>query len=194
MPTDFVIVRHGDPAAGGVEDPPLSDLGRRQAEATARHLARSGEALAAIYVSPLRRATESAQPLAAALGLEPRIEERVAEYDYGQIYYSEKHAAEMGAEMALSVMERMQSPEFRSRVLAGLDAIEAAHPDQAVAVVCHGGVISVAVTAAVYNETLMFLPEYGSITRIRSHGGGLRNLVSYNEHSWLPTSPTGVGP
>lgn len=192
MPTDFVIVRHGDPAAGGVEDPGLSELGRRQAEAAAGALA--GADLVALYVSPLRRARESAEPLARITGLRPVVEERVAEFDHGQIYYSEKHAADLEADQALSILEGMQRPEFRDRVLAGFDAIEAAHPDGTVAVVCHGGVISILVAAAVYNQSLMFLPEYGSVTRVRSHGGGLRNLVSYNEASWLAGLDAQDGP
>lgn len=191
MPTEFIIVRHGDPATGGVEDPPLSDLGRRQAEATAAALA--GTAMAALYVSPLLRARQSAEPLALATGLEPVVEERIAEFDQGQIYFSEKHAAEMDAKTMLAKMEALKSPEFRDRVLAGFDAIGAAHPDDTVAVVCHGGVISILVAAAVYNQSLLFLPEYGSVSRVRSHGGGLRSLVSFNETSWL-AGPDESGP
>ncbi len=183
MPTELILVRHGDPAAGGVEDPGLSEVGRLQAQATARQLV--GEPLAALYTSPLRRAIESAEPLAAAVGLEPIVEDRIAEFDNGQVYYSEKHAAEMDAGTAMAKLAAMRSPEFRARVLDGFAAIEAANPDAAVAAVCHGGVISILVGAAVYNDSLIFLPEYGSVTRIRSHGAELRNLISYNEASWL---------
>lgn len=183
MPTEFIIVRHGDPAAGGVEDPPLSELGRRQAASTADALRR--EPVAALYTSPLRRAMESAEPLGRTIGLSPVIEDRVAEFDHGQVYYSEKHAAEMSPDVATAKLAAMRSPEFRERVLAGFDTIAAAHPDGTVAVVCHGGVISVMVGAAVYNHSLIFLPAYGSVTRIHAHTGGLRNLVSYNEASWL---------
>jgi probable phosphoglycerate mutase len=192
VPTDLIIVRHGDPASGGVEDPPLSEFGHRQAGATAEMLGQvvGAEHIDALYVSPLRRARESAEPIGRHLGLTPIVEDRIAEFDHGQVYYSEKHAADMSAEVAMAKLAAMQSPEFRDRVLAGFDAIEAAHPDGAVAVVCHGGVISTIVGAAVYNPTLIFLPEYGSITRVRSHAGGLRNLISYNESSWLPSGPS----
>ncbi|MEM9564053.1 MAG: histidine phosphatase family protein [Actinomycetota bacterium] len=163
MPTELILVRHGDPSAGGVEDPGLSDTGHRQAAATAEQLV--AEPLVALYTSPLRRATESAEPLAAAVGLEPVVDERIAEFDHGQVYYSEKHAAEMDAGTAMAKLAAMRSPEFRERVLAGFGAIEAAHPDGMVAAVCHGGVISILVGAAVYNDSLIFLPEYGSVTR-----------------------------
>ncbi len=187
MPTDLIIVRHGDPAAGGVEDPPLSEFGRRQAAATADAL--GSAAIDALYVSPLRRARESAEPIGQRLGLTPIVEDRIAEFDTGQVYYSEKHTAEMSAEVAMAKLAAMQSPEFRDRVLAGFEAIEAANPEATVAVVCHGGVISTIVGAAVYNQALVFLPEYGSITRVRCHADGLRNLISYNESSWLPPAP-----
>ncbi len=186
MPTELIIVRHGDPTTGGVEDPPLSDLGRRQAMATAERLV--GLEVEAIYVSPLRRARESAEPVGRVLGLDPIVDDRVAEFDHGQIYYSEKHAEQMDAETAVAKLAALQSPEFRDRVLGGFEAIEAAHPDGTAVVVCHGGVISTMVGAAVYNHSLIFLPQNGSITRIRAHTGGLRNLISYNESSWLPSS------
>ncbi len=187
MSTEFIIVRHGEPTSGGVEDPSLSELGRLQAEATAQQLA--AEIVEAVYTSPLQRATQSAAPVGDVLGLDPIVDDRVAEFDSGQVYYSEKHTADMGPEVAMAKLAAMQSPEFQDRVLAGFDAIEAANPDATVAVVCHGGVISTIVGAAVYNPALIFLPEYGSITRVRSHADGLRNLVSYNESSWLPAAP-----
>lgn len=196
MATDFIIVRHGDPAESGVEDPGLSELGQRQVRATAAQLAGNGHGggYAALYTSPLLRAARSAEPIAEALGLEPVVEERVAEFDFGRVYYSEKHAAEMDADTTKSTLDAMQAPDFRQRVLAGFDAIEAAHPDREVIVVSHGGVISTLVSAAVFNPELVFLPEHGSVTRVRSHGGGLRNLVSYNEASWLAGLDRPAGP
>ncbi|MEM7323929.1 MAG: histidine phosphatase family protein [Actinomycetota bacterium] len=186
MPTQFIIVRHGDAAEAGVEDPGLSGAGVRQAEATARYLADApGPSIAAVYTSPLLRARLSAEPVAELLGTPPIIEERVAEFDRARAYYSEHHTDQLAANEAMGLMEAMQGPAFRERVLAGFDAIESAHTDATIVVVCHGGVISTMVSAAVYNESLIFLPAHGSITRIQSHGGGLRNLVSYNEASWL---------
>lgn len=67
-----ILLRHGEPdwAPGGgpsVEDPGLTDFGRRQAEAAVEPLARLK--LDALYVSPYRRAQETAAPLAQATGL-----------------------------------------------------------------------------------------------------------------------------
>jgi 2,3-bisphosphoglycerate-dependent phosphoglycerate mutase len=72
--TRILLVRHGQSEGnvarrfGGHTATPLSALGRRQAEATARALSR--EAVNAIYSSDLPRAVETAAPLARALKLE----------------------------------------------------------------------------------------------------------------------------
>lgn len=73
-PTRLYLIRHGQSAGnaegrfGGHGPTPLSELGRRQAEATARHL--SEEGISAIYSSDLHRAVETASELAKLTGLE----------------------------------------------------------------------------------------------------------------------------
>ena len=73
------LVRHGQAAAGWHEDPDpgLSDAGRAQAEAVAVELAALGPL--PIVTSPLRRAQETAAPLAAAWGVTPTIDPAVSE-------------------------------------------------------------------------------------------------------------------
>jgi probable phosphoglycerate mutase len=76
------LLRHGEPdwtpnGGGSVPDPGLTAYGRAQARAAAARLAR--EPLDAIYVSPFRRARETAAPLAEATGLEPVVVEHLAE-------------------------------------------------------------------------------------------------------------------
>jgi broad specificity phosphatase PhoE len=72
--TRILLIRHGQSEGnaarrfGGHTATPLSALGRRQAEATARALSR--EAITSIYSSDLPRAVETAAPLARALKLE----------------------------------------------------------------------------------------------------------------------------
>jgi broad specificity phosphatase PhoE len=73
----FKLVRHGeveDPRPGlseiGHDDPVLTALGRRQAAAMARKLMQAadrGEALQALYTSPLRAARTTAEALSAVL-------------------------------------------------------------------------------------------------------------------------------
>src|SRR5947199_9207237 len=72
--TRILLIRHGQSQGnaeqrfGGHTATPLSELGRRQAEATARALADEG--VTAIYTSDLLRAVETAEPLARTTGLE----------------------------------------------------------------------------------------------------------------------------
>ena len=68
---ELLLIRHGLPvrhASAGGADPELAPDGVAQAEHLGEYLA--VEAITAIYVSPLRRARETAAPLAAALGIE----------------------------------------------------------------------------------------------------------------------------
>ena len=60
-------------------NPPLSELGHRQAAAAAAWLA--DETFDALYASPLLRARQTAAPIAEAHGLEIQIEDGIAEYD-----------------------------------------------------------------------------------------------------------------
>ncbi|MCF3172540.1 bifunctional RNase H/acid phosphatase [Streptomyces sioyaensis] len=89
-PATFVLLRHGETAltpekrfsGSGGTDPELSAAGRRQAEATATALAARGT-IQAVVSSPLRRCRETAEAVAARLGLEVRIEEGLRETDFG---------------------------------------------------------------------------------------------------------------
>ena len=73
------MVRHGQAEAGfgGAMDPGLNALGREQAEAVAQILVPRGSL--PILLSPLRRARETAAPLAALWRVDPMIEDAVAE-------------------------------------------------------------------------------------------------------------------
>lgn len=68
----ITLLRHGEPdwAPGGgttVNDPGLTGFGHEQAQVAAKALA--AEAIDAIYVSPLRRAQQTAEPLTASSGV-----------------------------------------------------------------------------------------------------------------------------
>jgi len=78
------LIRHGEVHNPGhlvYADLPgfhLSRLGRREASATAAHLA--AEPIDLIVSSPLERAVETATPLAEMLGLQVRIDDRLTEW------------------------------------------------------------------------------------------------------------------
>ncbi len=95
----LVLVRHGQSvsnAAGllvGRSDPPLTDLGRSQAELAGRMLA--SLAVGSIVSSPLRRAAATAAIIAEAVGYggEIVVEPRLAELDYGA--FDGRHMSEL---------------------------------------------------------------------------------------------------
>lgn len=89
------VVRHGQTAANaagqllGRADVPLTDLGRKQAEALAAALGPVDRVIS----SPLQRARDTA----AAFGRPVEVDERWAELDYG--VYDERPLADVPAEM-----------------------------------------------------------------------------------------------
>jgi broad specificity phosphatase PhoE len=83
----ILLARHGETTSNkdrrfqGRLDVELNDTGREQARALAERV--RDEPLAALYASPLARARETAEIVGAVLGLEPRVDERLAEVDVG---------------------------------------------------------------------------------------------------------------
>jgi 2,3-bisphosphoglycerate-dependent phosphoglycerate mutase len=192
---DLVIVRHGEPvrivAEEGIANPPLTERGRAQAAATAEWL--KVEPIEAIYASPLQRAMQTAEPLAAALGLDVRVADGVAEYDRDSpsyIPYEELKATKDPHFYALAENRLSdvfpEGAEFRKRVCASMDEIITAHPGQRVAVFCHGGVVNVFLAEVLeLARDLWFEPSYASISRVAASRGGVRSLVSLNETAHL---------
>lgn len=204
----LLLIRHAlprrDAPAEGFADPELDDLGHKQAQRLAAYLAE--EEIHAIYASPMRRARETAAPLAAALGLEIQTEPDVAECDTLATEYVPQEALLAAGDprwrdgLSASDWPSYYEPleTFHPRIMAGLDRIIANHSRQTVAVFTHGGVI------ARYTSTLLdhpweqvgfFVPLYTSITRITasSKDGGWRMIVTVNETPHLRGTglPTG---
>ncbi len=157
--TELVLVRHGEsqPAVedqpfdlvDGHGDPALSPEGREQAVKVCARL--SGEAVDAIYVSKLRRTSETAADLAASLGLEPIVDPDLHEVFLGdweggafrkRVADGDPIAARMIAEERWDVIPNAEPADaFAERVRRAVRRIAAAHPDQRVAVFAHGGTI-----------------------------------------------------
>jgi ribonuclease HI/probable phosphoglycerate mutase len=88
-PTRLFLLRHGQTELSvqrrysGRGNPPLTDLGRRQAEAAADYLAaRAG--ITAVIASPLQRAHDTAATVAKALGLDVIVNDGLIETDFGE--------------------------------------------------------------------------------------------------------------
>ncbi len=87
MARAVTLVRHGQTERSitstysGRLDIELTAAGREQAQATAQQLAQAG--IDAVVTSPLRRARDTAQAIAAAARVALAVDERLTEVDYG---------------------------------------------------------------------------------------------------------------
>jgi len=125
----------------------LGEQGRQQARALAERL--SGEAIEAVYSSPLERARETAGPIAQRLGLSPFVSEAVSEIDFGRWTGRDFAALEGDPDWIRWNAERGTArppggesmAEAQARALGGIEAMRAAHPGGRIAVVSHCDVI-----------------------------------------------------
>ncbi len=173
--TDVLLVRHGEvvpaepehphPQLDGQGDPPLSPLGRTQAEAVGRRLRDVG--LEAVYVTTLRRTVETAQPLLDATGIRPRVEGDLRELHLGEwedglirqrLAQGDPVAARVVAEQRWDLIPGAEpASSLAARVRAALQRIAGAHPSERVAVFTHGGVVAQALALATGAPPFAFL-------------------------------------
>jgi 2,3-bisphosphoglycerate-dependent phosphoglycerate mutase len=202
---ELVLVRHALPerveASGRPADPPLSELGRRQAQALARWLA--PEPVHALYVSPLRRALETAGPVAEITGLDPVVAEGVAEYDRDAEAYIPLEELKASNDPRWQEMVEgryfeageLDARAFQDTVVAAIDAIVAENRSRTAVVVCHGGVMNAYVGHVLgLDDYMIFEPAYTGLTRIRASSRGHRMIVTLNESPHLRDVRPAEGP
>ena len=149
----LALIRHAESEMSGRylghTDPPLSDRGCAQAIALARRLGR--EPLLALYSSPLRRAFDTAQTVAALHGPEVEVVAALAELDFGDwdgLSYEEiehRDPEQLTRWLADPIANHPPGGEtlahMSHRVVAAAQAIVARHSQGTVAIVSHGGPI-----------------------------------------------------
>jgi probable phosphoglycerate mutase len=186
---ELLLIRHALPVrvdegeVDGPADPALSELGHRQAGALAAWLA--GEHVDELWCSPMRRARETAAPVAGRLGLDVAYDDDLAEFDREALSYIPLEELKAAGDPRWN--EVPEQPEgFRAVVVAALERIVTANAGRRVAVVCHGGVIN-AYAAHVLGlaDPLFFVPIYTSISRVLAAGTGERSIASLNEAAHL---------
>lgn len=195
----FTLIRHGQPEwrkdGLNVDNPELTETGRRQAELTARALA--AETFDHLLVSPLTRSQQTAAPIAAALEMQPETLPWLAEISSPQ-----------WNDTTVDVMEifeaaRQRPPEehwdgieggesfrdFQSRVSGGLQnylqthGVKRTHDEYPIfsdvvselriLIIAHAGTDSVLVTnllgvASMPWEWERFQTQHSSLTRLES--------------------------
>jgi len=154
----LILARHGETAGNrerlalGRLDVPLNDTGCLQARALAASLQRAP--LAAVYSSPLRRALETAEAIAAPHSLEVCIEEGLAEMDIGEM---DGHSIEEMQKLHGDFLRRWFTSEaatlrmpggecledVRQRCCESLARILERHPEDTVCAVSHNFTIHV---------------------------------------------------
>lgn len=186
---DLIIVRHAVPErADETADPPLTAAGKRQAEATAEFL--SGEEIHHVAASPLRRAIQTAEPLADRLGIEVELVEGLREVDaFGGSYVPMEQLTQDHpvVEQFLADPYAMFAPyggfeAYRSTVVEAFDGIIARNRGRTVAVFCHATVIGCYLTDVVgHADPFLLRPDYCGIYRVRAASNGIRTVRSANE-------------
>jgi 2,3-bisphosphoglycerate-dependent phosphoglycerate mutase len=192
---ELLLIRHALPRRveliEGPADPELAPEGWKQAGRLAAWLASEG--LDAVYSSPLRRAVQTAEPLAEVTGLDVRIVDGLAEWDRQASSYipiEELQAADdpVWKSLAAGALHELgvDAPSFQGRVVTAVTGIVAAHPSQTVAVVCHGGVLNAYLANVLgLDRVLFFPPDYTCINRVRVSSSGVRTLRTLNETAHL---------
>jgi len=157
--TELFLIRHGasaDSVEGeafelveGQGDPPLSEVGRHQAEQLALRLAR--EPFDGLYVSTLRRTSQTAAPLVERTGLAPVVEADLREVFLGEWEGGLLRQKAVDRDPLFQQVMKEQRWElvpgaesraiFGGRLRAAVERIVATHPGGRVLVFSHGAAI-----------------------------------------------------
>ena len=204
----FYLIRHGvtewnaENRMCGRSDIPLSEAGRQQAEVLAKRLKLIP--LEALYSSPLKRALETARLISELTGLQPILDERLVELDYGEwegklladILRNEPatyrawdadpaQLAPPGGESGLAAQQR---------IVSFLDSLAGKHPQGHVLVVSHKTVCRLAIchvlgmSPSEYRRRLIL--SNAALSIIQSQPWGWQ-LITFNDTSHL--SALGLG-
>jgi broad specificity phosphatase PhoE len=156
--TTFYLIRHAandylteNKIAGWLPGVHLNAEGRKQSELLAERLAH--EPIRAIYSSPLERACETAEPLAAKLALPVQVSEGLGEIRFGD--WTDQPVAKLDAtphwQRWNAFRSSTQAPkgdlmiDAQARIVREMIRLRGEHPSTAIALVTHGDPIKAAV-------------------------------------------------
>ena len=189
--TVFHLLRHGERVDGRVlvgrmPGIGLTERGRAEISAVAERLA--GDNIAAIYASPLQRTRESAEIVAARLGLPIDFRDDLLELDFGEwtgatfdTIRADPRWIPWSTQRSLAAIPGGESMrEVQRRIVEALLEIGERHRDGAVVVVSHGDVIRAALVFAL-GMPLDFYGRIevgqGSLNTVRIDRAGIRVLA-----------------
>lgn len=209
MTTRLLLVRHGETDANaegrtqGRRDVPLNALGRRQANALVEALQRYEPR--AVYSSPASRARDTGAPLASALALEVRIDDRLAELDQGVLdgltreelrrdhaVFLRRWREEDPADVRMPDGESMA--DAQARMVAALVDVAAAHPDATVVLFSHNLATRALLCHALGVPLIAFRRfrhDLASLAVVDVTADGRFTVVTLNERCHLPGDDAG---
>lgn len=201
---ELILVRHALPVRRenvvGPADPELSTDGHEQARHFAEYMA--SEHFDAIYSSPMKRAIQTADPLARLKSLTPIVVDGVAEFDqHSNEYIPVEELKAANDPRWRELMDggfggHEDAETFNERVRESLEQIINDNKGGRVVVTCHGGVINSYLSYVLKlpdNSAQFFYPNYTSIHRVAASSAGHRSILSINETSHLRGTGLPVG-
>lgn len=160
--TRVVLLRHGETEWNRVErfrgriDVELNQTGRQQALAAARRL--SSWQIEAVYSSPMQRALQTAEPVAAACGLDLAISEAINDVEYGawagltveeaRAEYPEAYATWVHTPLLAQFPQGESLQQVQTRAWTALEDTCSAHRGETILLVSHVVVNRVLICAA----------------------------------------------
>jgi broad specificity phosphatase PhoE len=176
----------------------LSDLGRKQAERTAEHLA--DEPIACIYTSPQLRARQTARAIASChLGVPVRVTKSLAEV---LTSFEGTPFADLGPMVNIFEPTKLETDETIARIFARMHrALRRAvreFPEQTTVLVSHADPIMFLRVGLEGKELRLVnmrghnYPEKGSITRFEYAPDEPKPLITYVDPSRLPIAASAV--
>lgn len=183
LTTKLFLLRHGEVESryqkvfGGRIDMDLSPHGHEQATALAKYLKNTN--FDAIYCSPMKRAQQTLAPILANYKIQATTIPNLHEVHFGDwtgLGWQEVHDKfQVSAFQWLDMLEQAAVPNgecsrtFRGRIEPCLKEIIEQHSGQAVAIVCHGGVIRMILSILLdlpLPKLAHFEIEYASLTEV----------------------------
>ena len=153
--TELVLIRHGETDMNrelrfqGQVNVGLNAIGHEQARRLAARMA--GEQADAVYVSDLLRARQTAEPIAGELAMSYVTESGLREQHFGRVDgmrvediqrdHPDAWAGWLRFEEDFAMPEGESTRSFHARVMEAVQRLVAAHRDDTVVVVTHGGVL-----------------------------------------------------
>ncbi len=188
--TELVLIRHGETDMNrelrfqGQVNVGLNAIGLEQARRLAARM--TGEKADAVYVSDLLRAQQTARPIAVQLALQPVPDTGLREQNFGRVdgmrvddikeQLPEAWEGWLRFEEDYCMPEGETTRQFHERVMHSVYRMVAAHPDQTLVVITHGGVLDMIYRTArslgLNGPRQSEIPNAG-VNRIKVREGGI---------------------